>query len=947
MRYCFKKIRCTSTSVIHQAGLTIWALFVCSSVIVAQELPPIHVFTPQEYGGENQNWSISQASNDKIYVANNKGLLEYDGAHWQFYNSPNNTIIRSVTVVDDKIYTGCYMEFGYWQEDKYGQLQYTSLSQSIAKPLIEDEQFWDISHLDGYVLFQSLDRIYIFNTKDSSFNVVSINETIVKIYLVNNSIYFQTIDGIYKIEDGLPKLVTNDSALRDNIIINMFDDNGNLLLLSQNQGFYELRNNQLSKLDEPNNALPGGMSVYSAIQLKNGDYALGTISNGFIQLNRKGEVVYHIDSSNGLSNNTVLSIFEDNNSNIWLALDNGINSINVHSPFKIFHDSKGTLGTVYASAVYQNNLYLGTNQGLFFKPTNASTDFTFIKGTQGQVWSLNVINDELFCGHNLGTFTVDKDKATKIPGIQGTWSIKAIKGQPDILLQGNYNGLSILEKIGATWTFRNKIENFNISSRYFELYHSNEIFVNHEYKGLFRILLDRDFSEATNIEKMNVSQELKSGIVQYNGQLFYANEESVFKYDSSIKEFTKDTIYSKFYTPENYISGVLIKDEVNNRLWAFSKENICFASPGKLSNVPVISKFSLPLVIRKSIAGYENLLEINDEEYLIGTSTGYIIMDVNRFEQKQYNISINTIASKSFDATEHTLLNKEEQAALGNKENDVSFTYSVTEFDKHIKTNYQYQLIGIYDQWSDWSEASNVLFKNLSPGEYTFNVRGKIGESAYTNIESYTFSIAKPWYFSNWMIALYILCAILASIRIHTFYKKYYKRKETLLLSQTKKELELVELENQKQLISLENQKLQQDIDNKNRELAISTMSLIKKNEFLSSLKKELNSNSSNANKGLIKIIDKNLNNTDDWKLFEEAFNNADKDFLKKMKVKHPSFTPNDLRLCAYLRLNLSSKEIAPLLNISPRSVEVKRYRLRKKMELPHESSLTNYILEI
>ena len=149
--------------------------------------------------------------------------------------------------------------------------------------------------------------------------------------------------------------------------------------------------------------------------------------------------------------------------------------------------------------------------------------------------------------------------------------------------------------------------------------------------------------------------------------------------------------------------------------------------------------------------------------------------------------------------------------------------------------------------------------------------------------------------------------------------------------------------------MQLKNEKLKLDIESKNRELAVSTMSLIKKNEFLNSIKSELNTKSSTAQdlQKVIKIIDKNLNNTDDWKLFEEAFNNADKDFLKLIKDKHPVLTPNDLRLCAYLRLNLSSKEIAPLLNISPRSVEVKRYRLRKKMDLPHESSLTNYILEI
>jgi len=125
-------------------------------------------------------------------------------------------------------------------------------------------------------------------------------------------------------------------------------------------------------------------------------------------------------------------------------------------------------------------------------------------------------------------------------------------------------------------------------------------------------------------------------------------------------------------------------------------------------------------------------------------------------------------------------------------------------------------------------------------------------------------------------------------------------------------------------------------------------MSLIKKNEFLNNIKNELkNSENSKNLKHVVKIIDKNLNNTDDWNLFEEAFNNADKDFLKKIKNSHQTLTSNDLRLCAYLRLNLSSKEIAPLLNISPRSVEVKRYRLRKKMGLSHEANLSDYILEI
>ena len=123
---------------------------------------------------------------------------------------------------------------------------------------------------------------------------------------------------------------------------------------------------------------------------------------------------------------------------------------------------------------------------------------------------------------------------------------------------------------------------------------------------------------------------------------------------------------------------------------------------------------------------------------------------------------------------------------------------------------------------------------------------------------------------------------------------------------------------------------------------------MLKKNKFLSRLKFELKKiESSPKIKTVINTIDRNLNNQDDWKFFEQAFNNADKDFLRKVKKTHPELTNNDLRLCAYLRLNLSSKEIAPLLNISLSSVEIKRYRLRKKMNLSRNQGLTDHILSL
>ena len=148
--------------------------------------------------------------------------------------------------------------------------------------------------------------------------------------------------------------------------------------------------------------------------------------------------------------------------------------------------------------------------------------------------------------------------------------------------------------------------------------------------------------------------------------------------------------------------------------------------------------------------------------------------------------------------------------------------------------------------------------------------------------------------------------------------------------------------------MKIRNEKLQNDLENKNREIAIATMSTVKRNEFLNKIKNELKSIESQPKiSRLIKTINQNLKKNEDWEFFEKAFNNADKDFLARLKELHPVLTHNDLRLCAFLRLNLLSKEIAPLLNISVRSVEVKRYRLRKKLNMSRDKSISDYFINL
>ncbi|MBJ6368437.1 helix-turn-helix and ligand-binding sensor domain-containing protein [Snuella sedimenti] len=933
-------------------GVFVFLLYFVCLLAIAQEHPPINSYTPNDYGAENQNWSISQSVDKYIYVANNQGLLEYNGAKWTLYPSPNQTIIRSVNAFKETIYTGSYKEFGYWKRNELGILIYHSLSKELKITFLEDEEFWNIITLDDWVLFQSLKRIYIYNKKDHSYSVINSETTIYKMFKINESIYFQKVkDGVYEIKNGASKLVSNNSVLRENLLVNIFNHNGNILFQTEDNGFYIFNKTELTKWNISANETISKHRIYNSKQLKDKSFLLGTISNGIIHLTPKGDINYQINQTSGLSNNTVLSVFEDIDNNIWLGLENGIDCINIKSPFSIYNDEAGNIGAVNASALFKGYLYIGTNQGLFYKKEGIDNTFKFIEGTQGAVWCLKVLKDTLFCGHNSGTFVINEGKAKLAIDVLGTWNIRTIDNSDNLLLQGNYSGLYVLENKEGLWQLRNKIEGFDVSSRYFEMLSQTEVFVSHEYKGVFKIKLNDALTKVNQIVKeTSVDKGLKTSLTKYQGDILYAHQKGIFKFNKENQVFKKDSILSRLFKEEEYTSGKLVNDTANNRLWSFSLHGLNYLAPRKLSNIPKIKRISFPSYVRNDVSGYENITHISDNKYLYGTSLGYVIIDLNKLYDKTFEVNINQISNSTYKNTDRSnYVDKTKKGQFKNKENNIEFSFSVPEYSKYLITEYQYKLDGIYNEWSQWSTKSSELFENLPYGDYTFYVRARLGNEISTNTERYGFNIEAPWYLKKVMIAFYVAFFLLFSLLMHNIYKRYYKKQREKLLLKNKRELELKELENKEQLMRLNNENLKQDIENKNRELAISTMSLIKKNEFLNSIKKELGDVTKNNKslKHVIKIIDRNLNNTDDWHVFEEAFNNADKDFLKKVKTLHPNLTSNDLRLCAYLRLNLSSKEIAPLLNISARSVEVKRYRLRKKMDLQHESSLTDYILEI
>lgn len=930
------------------SGITSFIFFFLTYFLGAQEIPPIQNFTAADYGGGNQNWAISQSEDKLIYVANNDGLLEYNGARWKTYPSPNETVMRSVRVIGNKIYTGCYMEFGFWEKTELGELVYSSLSSQLSIELIEDEEFWNIMEIDGWVVFQSLKRIYIYNPSNSTLNQIDSEETIVKMFEVDDRIYFQRKGiGIYQIVNGKDVLLTNADIFQTDEVANIFSYGKELLILTRHNGFFTFNNQSLSKISSYIDR-ESDISIYNAIQLENGNYALGTISNGIVILLNDLKFHLSIDQGSGLANNTALCVFEDQDNNLWAGLDNGIGSVNIESTIRVYEDQKGVLGSVYASAVSNGNLYLGTNQGLFYKALNSQSDFTFIEGTQGQVWSLKVIDGQLFCGHHSGTYLINEGKIKKVAEIQGTWALDKLDNNR--LIQGNYDGLYVIEKNGSNWRLKNKIDGFNNSARSFAI-KEKEIFVNHEYKGLFKLDVDENFNRVVNIEVDTVLHGANSSVSKYNNAIYYSCKTGIYVYDESIKTFVRDSVFSTVYNEDEYVSGRFVINQEGDQCWIFSKEHISLVSAGNLAATPKIDQVPLTQIIRRNVIDYENIINTDGlSEYLLGTSFGYLVFNSDELQLNDFLVYINSISSgiNADHSSSGKLVDFSSDGDFDSDENNFRINFHSPQYFKYFNPNYQFQLKGLYDQWSEWTSVPEVFYENLPPGRYTFNVRAKIGNKVSSNVASYEFYIAKPWYATNFMIVVYLLGVIVFSIFMHNVYRRYYRKKHQHLMDENRKELELTRLQNEREIIKLKNEQLEKDFKSKSNELAASTMSIIKKNELLTQIKEQLTHiEDKTAIKPVIKTIDKSLNHNENWEMFKEAFDNADAEFFKNLKALHPDLSPNDLKLCAYLRLNLSSKEVAQLINISPRSVEVKRYRLRKKLNLDSNENLSDYILSI
>lgn len=338
---------------------------------------------------------------------------------------------------------------------------------------------------------------------------------------------------------------------------------------------------------------------------------------------------------------------------------------------------------------------------------------------------------------------------------------------------------------------------------------------------------------------------------------------------------------------------------------------------------------------------------LNDSLYAVSTMQGVMLINIRQMLGGSKHLTM-----PKFRKIEYT--DKNGIHYIQPETNKITLPHQAQQINLYVGTTVftpchqiSYKLEGTRDEWSDWKKEGKISFSYLPEGSYTLRIRKYVTQGTFPEM-TINVVVLPPWYNSIWAYILYLALIIIIVQQTLKYNLRRLKREENEMKEQT------AQAEQHQQEL-MRSQTLENELQLKNNELMLQTSALVRRNQSIQAIleeyerqKEELGDRYPNKlYKKLHQQIIESLEDKEEWQLFENYFKNAHQHFMEKLQQKYPDLTTGDLRICCLLRMNLSTKEIASLLNISVRAVELRRYRLRKRLDLNNDVNLVEFLLHI
>lgn len=917
-------------------------------------------YSGSDAGAGNQNWDITTSESGSILIANNNGLLIFENSTFSLHKLPGSTVFRSVAHIDGSIYTGSFEDFGYWEENQTGELQYHSLADLLESPDLNNDEIWKIVEHQNKVYFHSFGSIYSYDKENAEVYRLDTPGSFMFLHKIGDDVYTQKVqDGLYRLENDEFIPIQGSEFLRQEEVASIISLGENSMLIGTSGGIYTFDGNgfedwQAERADEVS------QNRINTMVRTDDKIIIGTILNGIYIYDLDFNFLENINTRNQLQNNTVLSLAADSFGNIWVGMDKGIDYIAFDTPIHSYLEEPDGIGSVYAAALHNNELYIGTNRGIYWYKRDENGNFygkSLIPDSQGQVWFLKVYDGNLYSGLNDGTYVIENKELAKVSSVHGGYNLKSYPGNNrDILLQSTYSNLVVYQKQEDVWREAYLMSGFQSPARFLEFDHLGNIWLGHTIRGLFRLQPNIQFNRIDQIRQIGTNEGLPQStniVFKMNNQIMTSIADTLYQWDAINETFIPYTDLNEFFTVRESVSNIIPAGE--QRYWVIKESEILLIEV-YFNSINLVYRLLPEMYNFRLVEGYESIIPLNENLHLISLEDGFAILNLNMVNESKYpapEVNLQTVAVTNTQQNASVLnpgMSTETNFSYQN--NTLHFHWSTTQFAGN-RAYFQYKLDGIDPNWSKWTTQTLADYLRLPSGDYTFSVRSIGPSGRLTEPVTFSFTIEEPWYLSPaaFVVYLFLLASFVLMIRFYISRKRWKKLGKKLEKNQQKiiEDREKAE----KEVIKLSNEKLQNEIEHKSAQLASNTMAMMRKNNLLSSIKDELQNQKEKLGDNLpdksynklIKLIEDGIEDEHEWEVFEQLYNEAHGNFFKRLKDEYPQLTPSDLRLCAYLRMNLSSKEIAPLLNISVRGVEERRYRLRKRLDLSTDQNLTELIM--
>ena len=777
--------------------------------------PLIRNFRPNDYHASPANHNITQDDRGILYVANDKGILEYDGVHWRLIRIPQNAAVRSLCFANGTIYVGAQGDMGYLAPDSVGNLYFVSLQEFIPEEYRDFKGIWETLAIGDTIYFRSYYGIFRWAT--GKMTIWKPGFLFHTAFVVNNRFFVREVkSGLKELRrDSLVMVPGSEPFAYKSIAAMLPLDDGNILILSRFSGWFIFDGNSIRHMPTPADNFMANALVFHAIRLPGDKIALATQRAGMTLMDMQGNLLKIVDKGSGLRDKSVNYLYADQDGGLWLALSNGLSRVELPSPFSYFTESEGIQGVISDVIRYRGKIFAATNFGVFYLDSveMPRSHFRRLPGIQNSTYCFLPRQDKLLIGTHLGLFTHKGNRVdttefymTGSRQVASVTSLQPSMHDDRLLFIGTYRGLHFLQwKSDNKFTTR-KLPDFDgYVLNIFEdsrggLWIGSRDGISYLPPGYRGWLAEEDSTDALRLIRYGKTHGLPEKAVvpvSVGDRLLFATSAGLRKFDPGKQQFLPDTLLGAQFTRTDCAISI-IKEDPQGNVWMFGKfgdkpfrgravrqpDNSYRWESERFNRLEMLGDITAVYPEKNGVAwfgGYEGLIRYSPKTAFRGTGRGFTTLIRKIIASRDSLIYGGAAPPEGISL---------EEIELAHGSRYLRFEFAATTFNASSKTRFQVRLDPVDKRWSDWSAETAKEYSRLPTGEYLFRVRARDVYHRISSEDTFAFTILPAWYQTWWAFLLYALTAagfivILIKMRVRRLQEKN-RQLETLVEERTK-----------------------------------------------------------------------------------------------------------------------------------------------------------------